>query len=254
MTRLLVAPTVLLAAVGCFQAETRVVLAADGSGSFAASTAFTPGAVAAMRELDAMAPEAGGLAKLTAALPRAPTAAERKVLGEAGLTRVKVRVVDRDDALSAAMSAKFDRPAALAAVSVLSNADLPSLTLLSSEVGNTLSFTTTRPSSAPSAPPPEMTPEQTAKATEIFMGLMAEASAFRVVVSLEVPGVIAEATPDFGVVEGPVATWTVDSSMLMARMSGVDLIGTGGYTLAFTPRRPIPAGALSSAPFAPETP
>lgn len=251
MGRLFVVSLALIASTGCFQADTHIVLAPDGSGTFKASSHFTPGAAKALRELDALQPEQHGLAKIEAALPHKPSAEEKKALAAAGLHDVKVKVEDSAKALGADLSLRFDAVGAIAALSTISGSDVPELTLVGSQGSSTLKLKTNpAPAATSDAPPAEISPEITEKATAIASGLMAEASSFRVVVTLEVPGDVTAATPDFAVVDGRTVTWTVDAAMMMARMGSLDpsKLGVDGYAATYATGVPIPTGAPAAPP------
>lgn len=255
MRRLSVIAFALIALTGCFQAETHIVLAPDGSGTFAASSHFTPDATRALRQLDTLQPEQHGLQKVEEALPHKPNGAERKALAAAGLHSVKVKVVDTDAALGADLSLRFDSVAALGALSKISGSDVPQVSLTGDPAAPTFKLLTRSATPSTDAQPQtgEMSPDVAAKATAIVSSLMAEASAFHVTVTVEVPGTITASTPSFGVVDGGTITWTVDAAMMMARMGAADAspVSPDGYAATFTPTHPLPKDAITPAPASP---
>lgn len=253
MRRIVVIAALIVPLVGCFEAESNITLANDGSGAFSTAFSFSPKVVELFHTLDAMQPDAHMMTDLAAILPHKPTPAEKKQLKAAGITSVKAESTSTNDTLEASVSANFKSPQSLLALTTLTSA-APEVTLQAAKDG-AYSFHMGSGGGVDGgmaekfqSPPVDLKPEDSEKLMSMAMGMMDEMVKFKLAVHLELPGTISEATPEIGrQIEANTVTWTLDGATLMAMAGSFDReVLKDGYTAVFTlpPGKQFPNSVL----------
>lgn len=221
LLRLGAVSAVIAALTACVELDTKVTLAADGSGTMSVHTLLLDSFLDLVREREGKAVDE----KLQKKMPVALSAEKTAELSAAGITvtHLAAESNDRGFAWDAALS--FQSPASLSAIGAEGSLETtPALWIVDLGGGSYEAHLKERSSgsdmaggeSNPGEPAKKKSKKEVQKDMEMLGKMMGTLKDLRMTYSVEVPGTIVSVQPDGGVITGSSVAWTVDGAKIAA--------------------------------------
>lgn len=218
--RLVAVVGLIAAQVACIHAETRVTLAADGSGAVSSRMIILDAVLDVLRSAGKGDPEQA----LAGKLPSSPTPEQAGTLAEAGVQLTRLDSGPADGGYGWAVDYTFVRPGALDAVEEAGLGGAPGLRVVDLGGGLYEARLQERAEGAQAGEAmaggeddgKKKSKKQIKKDMEMLGRLMGTVSDLQLDYAIEVPGAIVSISPEDGVISGQTATWRVTGAMMMA--------------------------------------